>query len=484
MSFLAIDQGTTNTRGIVFEPDGRAEVVFQAAHEQYYPQPGWVEHDPEQLLANVRGCFEAAAARGPLAAAGIANQGESCLAWDARTGEALAPVIVWQDDRTAADTARLKAQGAEALTLERSGLPLDPYFSASKLGWILSHVPRARALAEAGRLRLGTTDAFFRNRLTGRFATDVSTASRTALMALDDCRWDAELCALFGVPLGALPEIGDTLGDLGAVPAGGQTVPLTASVVDQQASLYGHGCRRPGDLKITFGTGAFALTLAGHERPPTGDGLLPTVAWRKPGEAAAYALDGGVYTVSAAANWARSLGLFDAFEDVAAFDGPPAAARGLYFVPALAGLACPHWDRTARASWLGLTLDTHKRDMVRAVFEGIAFRTAEVVGAIEAVQPVAPPVSIDGGMSANPHFVRFLADTLGRPLRVSDNPELSALGTAMLAAEGAGRQIARPPGGTLVEPRGQPEAYRKGFEAARRAVQAFGAAMAGGAARR
>lgn len=477
MTFLAVDQGTTSTRGILFDAQGRAETVFSATHDQRYPKPGWVEHDPEQLLANVRAAFEAASRRGPVTAAGIANQGESCLAWDGQTGAALTPVIVWQDDRTASDTDRLRSDGAEAITRQRAGLPLDPYFSASKFGWIMRHVPQAEGLAAAGRLRLGTTDAFFRDRLTGRFETDVTTASRTSLMNLDRCAWDEELCTLFGVPISALPMIGPTTGVFGAVEAGGRAVPLTASVVDQQASLYGHRCRKPGDVKITFGTGAFALTVAGRERPRTGAGLLPTVAWQREGEPVAYALDGGVYTVSAALNWARSLGLFDRFEEIAGFDGEAAASRRLYFVPALAGLACPHWDRRARGSWLGLTLDTRKSDMVRAVMEGIAFRMAEVMDAMDAVQPITPPIAIDGGMSANAHFMQFLADTVGRPLRVSDEAELSALGTAMLAAGGMGERIDRPIDATRVEPRPQSPSYYDGFAAAREAVQAFGKAM-------
>lgn len=479
MRILAVDQGTTSTRGIVFDKDGRAQTVFSREHRQFYPRSGWVEHDAEELLDNVRACFEAGRASGDLDAAGIANQGESCLAWDAEGGAPVGPVIVWQDDRTTPETERLKAEGAEAVTLERAGLPLDPYFSASKLGWIVRNNAQAAALAASGRLRLGTTDAFFRDRLTGRFETDLATASRTSLLNLDTCQWDEDLCALFGVPIDALPAITPTSGALGSVAcSGGGSVSLTASIVDQQAALYGHGCRQPGDVKITFGTGAFALAVGSTERPDAQGGLLPTIAWQTEGEAPVYALDGGVYTVSAAINWARSIGLFEDFDAIASFPGPAAADRGLFFVPALAGLACPHWDREARGSWMGLSLDTAGQDMVRAVLEGIAFRMAEVVDAIASVQPVSAPITIDGGMSANPYFSQFLCDTLARPVSVSDQPELSALGTAMLAAEAAGESIARPPLAMALQPDPQPAAWRSGFAAARRAAQTFGANVA------
>lgn len=477
MRILAVDQGTTSTRGILFDQDGRSQTVFSREHRQSYPQPGWVEHDPGELLDNVRACFEAAAAAGGVTAAGIANQGESCLAWDADDGTPVGPVIVWQDSRTAGDIARLKADGAEAMTLARAGLPLDPYFSASKLAWIVRNNAHAQELAASGRLRLGTTDAFFRDRLTGRFETDVATASRTSLLNLDTCQWDDELCALFGVPIDLLPKITPTSGALGTVMSGSGGTPLMASIVDQQAALYGHRCRQPGDVKITFGTGAFALTVASAERPPSQGGLLPTIAWQKAGAPAVYALDGGVYTVSAAINWARSVGLFEDFDEIAAFSGPTAAERGLYFVPALAGLACPHWDRDARGSWLGLSLDTTRQDMVRAVLEGIAFRMAEVIDAMNALQPISAPITIDGGMSANAHFAQFLTDTLARGVRVSDEPELSALGVAMQAAESAGTAIDRPPQGRTLTPAPQSAMLREGFASARQAVQTFGAAL-------
>jgi glycerol kinase len=466
---LALDQGTTSTRAIAFGPGGR-RLVHTVEHRQIYPRPGWVEHDPEELVANLRACLDRA---GDVVAVGLANQGESCLAWDARTGRAVSPVIVWQDARTADRTEALRAAGAEPLSLARAGLPLDPYFSASKLGWIVDHIPEARALHAAGRLRLGTTDAFFRDRLTGTCATDVTTASRTGLMDLASGAWDAELCALHGVPLDALPPILPTTGDFGSLPAGGRPVLLTASATDQQAALYGHGCRRAGDIKITFGTGAFALAVTGPDLPPAGRGPLPTVAWQKVGEAPTYALDGGVYAASAAVNWARDLGLFTDLAAISAFDAPPAIDRGVAFVPALGGLACPHWDRGARGAWFGLGLDTGPRDMVQALLEGVALRTAEVVDAIAALQPLKDPVSIDGGMTANGYFCRFLADTLQREIRVSNEPELTALGIALLAAEAAGHPLDATPAGRLIPPGPAVPARRETFTRALAGIAAF-----------
>jgi len=385
-------------------------------------------------------------------------------------------VIVWQDARTSNVTERLKSEGAEPLVLERAGLPLDPYFAASKLSWILHENAEARRLADKGRLRLGTTDAFFLDRLTGRFETDITTASRTSLMNIVTGAWDEELCRLFRVPMDALPRIVPTTGDFGTLACGARNVPLTASIVDQQASLYGHGCRKPGDGKITFGTGAFALQITGNVPPARSGGLLPTVAWQKQGEPPTFAVDGGVYCASSAVEWARGLGLFDDYASVESFDGPPAIARGLAFVPALAGLACPHWDRAARGAWFGLSLAMGKSDLVQAVLEGVALRTAEVVAAISRVAPPAEPVCIDGGLTRNAYFCQFLADGLQRELLISDQPELTAIGTAALAAEAVGRPIAFARSGRRVRPQAFREEWRARFASAVAAVKDLGAA--------
>lgn len=468
---LAIDQGTTSTRAFLLDRTGHLSPLLSLTHRQSYPAPGWVEHDPEDLLRHVRACLDAAADVADLVAVGIDNQGESCLAWDAETGRAVSPVIVWQDDRTAADTDRLRAEGAEDLVRARAGLPLDPYFSASKLGWILREIPAARDLLRQGRLRMGTTDAFFRDRLTGRFETDVTTASRTALMNLATLTWDADLCRLFGVPLATLPTITPSTGALGRVPVGRRHLPLTASLVDQQAALYGHGCRAPGDAKITFGTGAFALALTGPLPDRRATAALPTIAWQHAGQPPVYALEGGVYAASAAVNWAQGLGLFDDLTTLNRFDHPSAAARGLVFVPALAGLACPHWNRAARGAWFGLSLDTTRSDMMQALIEGIAFRMAEVIDDMARATLLNAPIAIDGGMSGNPWFCQVLADCLGRDLFVSDQAETTALGTARLAAQAAGLALPEPRHGHLVVPRPLPASARATFLRARRAVE-------------
>ena len=448
MRIAAIDQGTTSTRAVVVEGD-TARIANAVRHAQHHPQPGWVEHDPLELLANIRACLAAA---GPLAAFGLDNQGESCLAWDGATGEPLSPVIVWQDNRTGETIERLRAAGAEALTLERAGLPLDPYFSAAKLAWLLARIEPS----QRRRLRLGTTDAWFLDRLTGTFATDVTTASRTSLMNLASCSWDQELCRLFGVPIECLPEIRPTVGDFGSI----GTTPVTAAVVDQQAALYGHGCRAPGDAKITFGTGAFALAVTGAEivRAPE-RGLLPTVAWRHDGTTT-YAVDGGVYDAGAAVEWAGRLGLFTDLSELDAFDAPPAIGRGLAFVPALSGLACPHWDRSAAALWLGMSAGTSRSDLCQALLEGIALRTAEVVAAMGEHVPLGQELSVDGGLARSTYFAQFLADVTGHIIVRQGLDELTAFGCAALAAAGLGAALPQPDQGRAVFQPRAPDAAR------------------------
>ncbi len=461
MRIGAIDQGTTSTRILVIEPSGERQIAHAVEHRQIYPQPGWVEHDPEELIRNIQTCLDAA---GSLDALGIDNQGESCVAWDARSKAALSPVIVWQDERTSDRIEALKGDGAEEMTLARAGLPLDAYFSASKLAWILANVPEARAARANGTLRLGTTDAFFMDRLTGRCITDVSTASRTSLMKLDTCAWDPDLCALFGVPIECLPEIVSNTGDFGAIASANGATPVTALIVDQQAALYGAGCRRSGEAKMTFGTGAFALMVTGatilqeQER-----GLLPTVAWRKADEPTVYALDGGVFTASAAVNWARALGLFTDFDELADFPATPAIDRGLVFVPALSGLGCPHWDRRARGLWLGMGLDDKPKDLMQAVLEGVALRSAEVLAAMHAAIPLQGAVAADGGMTNNPYFLQFLSNAIGRSVEIRQEPEVTALGTALLAGEALNAPEPLQAPMRQVEPQSDGEVHRSEF---------------------
>jgi len=451
MKVLAIDQGTSSTRGLLVETTGSpgGTIVYRSGHQQYYPQNGYVEHDPEELLRHIRECIAAA---GPVDAIGIDNQGESCLAWDSLSGRAISPVIVWQDRRTKAMLSQLRSAEAEALVFERSGLSLDAYFSASKFSWILENIPEAKSLLARGRLHLGTSDSFFIQRLTGEFCTDISTASRTALLNIETGQWDADLCDLFSIPMQTLPEIRPSMGHFGDVKTGTQSTPITAACVDQQAALYVHGCRKPGDSKITFGTGAFALSLTGdHIYRPADNSLLPTIAWQAQGKPPTYALDGAVYCAGSALNWAKSLGLFSQFEEINHFSNAPAIEQKLVFVPALNGLASPYWDSTAAGLWLGMSLSTAPKQLVQAILEGIAFRSGQVMDAMNRQIPLGNQISIDGGVSENPYFCQFLSDVLQKQIHALNDTELTALGVAMMAgaipAESTGA------GGHIYEPR-------------------------------
>jgi glycerol kinase len=436
MRVAAIDQGTTSTRCLIVEDGGQARVAASIRHAQHHPIPGWVEHDPEELLRNIRSVLDAA---GPVDAIAIANQGESCLAWDAETGEALHPVIVWQDARTAKEVVALGA-AAETRSKAVSGLPLDPYFSASKMAWLRNNVPAVSEAHAKNRLRLGTTDAFFLDRLCGTFGTDLATASRTGLLDLATGGWSAEMCALHGVPLECLPEIASVDGGFGSI---GST-PVRVSIVDQQAALYGHGCRMPGDCKITFGTGAFLLAVSGKERPAI-EGLLPTIAWKEQGKPAVFAIEGGVYDAGAALEWARSIGLFSEVGELDIFEGPSALSRGIVFVPALSGLAAPYWDREAAPLFIGMDHATSRRDLARAVLEGIAMLTVGLIEAAAQGAGIGKTISIDGGISQSSYFAQFLALASRRTIVVPAMFELTALGLAELAGIdcAAGRAAAR-----------------------------------------
>jgi glycerol kinase len=432
MAILAIDQGTTSTRGLLVQNSGESRIVKSFEHRQFYPESGWVEHDPEELIQNIQLCIDCCE---DLVAIGIDNQGESCLAWNTETKKAITPVIVWQDNRTHRTIEKLKSENLQDLVLEKAGLPLISYFSATKLAWIVKNIPEAKKLLCLGKLRLGTTDAFFLDRLAGRFVTDISTASRTSLMNIQTGQWDKELCDLFGVPMDALPEIVSTTGDFGTIMSNGLPVPVTASIVDQQAALYGHGCKKPGDAKITFGTGAFALVVTGNKPYQSGKrGLLSTVAWQFEGLKPVYALDGGVYSAGSAINWAKGLGLFETYDQICQFEKPSAIERDLTFVPALSGLGCPYWDRTAGGVWIGLSLETQRTDLVQSILEGVVFRAAEVIAAMNEFISIKNEISIDGGLSANPYFCQFLADVLNRQVLVQSSAEITALGTADLTA--------------------------------------------------
>ena len=467
MRIAAIDQGTTSTRVVLCSDRAPPRLALAERHAQHYPQAGWVEHDPEELLANIRRCLAAA---GPVDAIALTNQGESCLAWDGETGEALSPVIVWQDARTLAAVEALRAAGHEPEARARSGLGLDPYFSASKLAWLLQSSQELRRRREQGRLRLGTTDAWFLQRLTGRAATDVTTAARTGLMHLGSGQWDPWLCDLYGLPIESLPPIVPPLADYGAVDG----VPLRSALVDQVAALYGHGCRKAGDLKITFGTGAFALALLDRPTPGGGDGsLLEVAAWPIDGRPA-FALDGGVYNAGSAIEWLDRIGMLRGLDELASFERAPAIERGLAFVPALSGLACPHFDRRAAGLWIGMGLETERGDLLQAALEGIALRSAEVVAAIESRQPGNGPISIDGGLTGSAYFCSFLATAVGRPVLVQGFAEMTAFGAAALLADAEGVTLdLGPERARRVEPGPNGWAWRQRFAAARERAQGW-----------
>jgi glycerol kinase len=402
---LAIDQGTTVTKTYTLDSEGHFAFCSSVEHDQFYPQPGWVEHDPETLLGNIQ---DSIATAKDFDAIGIDNQGETVIAWDCQSGLPVYNAIVWQDQRTTDFTEELKAGGAEELTLGRAGLPLDPYFSASKLHWILKNVPEAQKLFLSDRLRLGTSESFFIYRLTGEYATDVTTASRTSLMNLKTCQWDPELCKLFEVPIEVLPQIRPTTAHFGCLKSKGRDIPISASVVDQQAALMGHACYHAGQVKVTFGTGVFALANVGETiQSDLESGILSTVAWQLTDQEPVYAVDAGVYNAGSAVNWIKSLNLFQDFAEIDRFDMEPAISRGLVFVPALSGLACPYWDRSAAGLWLGLSLETTRADLCQSVLEGIALRTAQLLDAIDPLSSEKTHLSVDGGLINNSYFCQF-----------------------------------------------------------------------------
>jgi glycerol kinase len=441
MTILAIDQGTTSTKAFILDDEGELRLVGRSHHAQYHPAPGQVEHDAEELASGIESLIDKALRDEPeIAGIALANQGETVVAWDRRNKKPLCRAIVWQDQRT---QSMLNALGSDARDYirTRAGLPADAYFSASKLSWLLRKVPQVAEAACGGYLGLATSDSFFIDRLTNEYMTDVTTASRTSLMDLHALTWDPELCRIFGVPFDLLPPIRPSTGRLAVIARSGRSIPLVASLVDQQAALFGHGCRVRGDAKVTFGTGAFVMTITGPSPVVDQKGMAPTVAWQHSGEEARYALDAGDFTAAAAVGWTMSLGLACSLGDFDLAQEPSALERGLAFVPALAGLAAPHWDRTASGMWIGLRQDTTAAHMRRAVLEGIALRSAELIEGL----PLScdRPISADGGLASNGGFVQFLADALGSPVQLKLTHELTSLGAAEMGFVGLG---CSPPG--------------------------------------
>ena len=443
---LALDQGTTTSRAIVFDAKGRQVAMAQKPFRQHYPRPGWVEHDPDEIwttqLESAREAVEAAGvgARG-IAAIGIANQRETAVIWDRATGRPLGPAIVWQDRRTADLCRKLEAEGLGPVVAERTGLLLDPYFSGTKIAWRLGADADLAARAARGEIAFGTVDSWLIFKLTGRHLTDPSNASRTMLFDIHKGAWDGELAKALGVPTAMLPEVvpsssrfGEARPDLLGAP-----VPVCGDLGDQQAALLGQACLEPGSVKATYGTGCFCLLNTGRSAVPSRNRLLTTVAWDL-GSGLEYALEGSVFIAGAVVQWLR-----DELKVIASSPESAARARsvpdtgGVYFVPAFAGLGAPWWDPEARGAILGITRGTRQEHVVRAALEAIAYQARDLMEAMkkDADRPLAG-VRVDGGASTNDFLMQFQADILGMPLERPRSPETTALGAAFAAGLAAG----------------------------------------------
>ena len=445
---LVIDQGTTSTRAIVFGPDAAPVASGQQEFRQIFPRPGWVEHDPEDIwrstLATAREALRRAGlAPSTLAGLGIANQRETTLVWNRATGRPIHNAIVWQDRRTAEHCADLKAHGHERLVAERTGLLLDPYFSATKIAWMLDNIPGARSQAERGELAFGTVDSFLLWRLTNgkTHATDATNASRTLLFDIHAGAWDDDLLALFRVPRSMLPEVRDSAAEFGtAAPEHfGAALPIRGVAGDQQAALIGQACFQPGMVKSTYGTGCFVLLNTGRQPVASRHKLLTTIAYQWKGERA-YALEGSIFSAGATVQWLRDgLGIVANAAETGALAAEADASQRIYFVPAFTGLGAPHWNSEARGAITGLTRGATRKEIVRAALESVAYQTRDLIDAMRAddggqadgrAQSV---IRIDGGMSASDWTMQFLADMLDAPVDRPEILETTALGAAFLA---------------------------------------------------
>ncbi len=442
---LAIDQGTTSSRAIVFDREGRIVAVSQREFEQHYPQSGWVEHDVDVIWSDTVDVARDAILKAGLdvariAAIGITNQRETVVLWDRASGEPVHRAIVWQDRRTADFCRRLKEEGHEALVQERTGLLLDPYFSSTKLAWLLDNVPGARAAAERGELAFGTIDSFLLWRLTGGdvHATDATNASRTMLFNIHRQDWDDDLLSLLNIPRSLLPEVKDCSTLFGATPAElfGAPLPITGIAGDQQAATVGQACFAPGMLKSTYGTGCFALLNTGDTAVTSTKRLLTTTAYRLNG-APTYAIEGSIFVAGAAVQWLRDgLKLVAKAGDTEAIAAATDGTGGVYLVPAFVGLGAPYWDPEARGALIGLTRDSGVDQVVRATLESVAYQTKDLMNAMDGDiegdgRPTA--VRVDGGMVANDWICQFLADVLDLPVERPKVVETTALGAACLA---------------------------------------------------
>ncbi len=444
---LAIDQGTTGTTCLVL--DETLEAIGRGYREisQSFPRPGWVEHDPREIWEVTQAVAGEALADagvrvGELDAVGITNQRESVCVWDPATGEPLHEAIVWQDRRTAARCEELRVAGHEPLVRARTGLVLDPYFSATKIEWLLAHVAGLAERARAGRAVFGTIDSWLIFKLTGEHVTDPSNASRTMLYDIVAGRWDPELLDLFGVPERSLPRVCESAGVVGETrpeALHGHAVAVAGVAGDQQAALFGHACVDPGMGKSTYGTGSFVLLNTGFTAPEPPPGLLATVAWGI-GGARSYALEASIFVTGAAVQWLRDgLQIIDRAEQTEALAASLTSNDGVYFVPALTGLGSPHWDAHARGTIVGLTQRVGRAHLARATLEAIAYQTLDAVRAMELAhgQPLGE-LRADGGASVNAWLMQFQADVLGAPVAVAEIRETTALGAACLAGVGIG----------------------------------------------
>ncbi len=447
---LVIDQGTTSTRAIIFDAQMAAVASAQEEFPQIFPAPGWVEHNPETLWATSLGTARAALAQAGLearqiAGIGITNQRETTLVWERATGRPIFNAIVWQDRRTATICEKLEAAGHGDMVAERTGLRLDPYFSATKIAWILDHVPGARARAEAGELAFGTVDCFLLWRLTegGVHATDATNAARTLLCDIRTGQWDDALLRLFGVPAAMLPEIRDSTADFGTTRPEllGGAIPVLGMAGDQQAALIGQGCFAPGTVKATYGTGGFVLLNIGDAPKRSRHRLLTTIAWQRGGERR-YALEGSIFSAGASVQWLRDgLGLVENSAETGRLAEASDPHQPVYLVPAFTGLGAPHWNSHAQALVTGITRGTTKKELARATLESVGYQTRDLLQAMLADygEPITDLVfRVDGGMSANDWTMQFLADILDVTVERPAFRETTALGAGYLAGLAAG----------------------------------------------
>lgn len=446
---LALDQGTTSSRAIVYDERCRTLAMAQQEFRQHFPKPGWVEHDPEEIWRSILATGREAIAKAKIApekiaAIGITNQRETILVWDRKSGKPIAPAIVWQDRRTSDFMAELKTRGKEDSVQAVTGLVLDPYFSASKLRWLLNEVPGARKRAAAGELAAGTIESWLIYKLTGKknHFTDVTNASRTMLMNLRTGAWDDGMLKLLEIPSEILPQIRPTSGPFGNAQKAhfGAAIPILSAVGDQQSALFGQLCTKPGLVKCTYGTGCFMLLFTGPEATQSNNRLLTTVAWQLGDAPLQYALEGSVFVGGAAIQWLRDgLKIIKKAPDVNKLAAQVEDSGGLLLVPAFAGMGAPHWDFTARGTLLGITRGSTAAHLARATLEGIAYQVTDVLTAMrkDAHSRIAT-VRVDGGASASDLLMQIQADTLGVDIERPKNVETTALGAAMIAGLSAG----------------------------------------------